>query len=102
MNTAAVRTYVDMEPELLRQAEGVLGKIGLTFSQAVNLFTRQIVLRRSFPVELNVPEEMPLLHMDALTEEELIAAFEKGMEDIAAGRCHTSGEVRKMMEEDDE
>ncbi len=93
-------TAVEIEPELLQQAERVLGKIGMTFSQAVNLFTRQIVLRRSFPVELNVPEEVPLLHMDTLTDEELIAAFEEGMDDISAGRCHTSEEVRKMMEED--
>lgn len=94
-------TVIQIEPELMKQAEDVLGKIGMSFSQAVNLFTRQIVLRRSFPIELNVPDDVPVLHMDSLTDEELTAAFEKGMDDIEAGHCHTSEEVRRIMEADD-
>lgn len=97
MNTAGVRTYIDMEPEVLEQAESILSKIGMTFSQAVKLFTKQIVLRRSFPVELNVPIEQPLC-LDDMTDEEVISAFDKGMNNIKAGKYYTSEEMRERAE----
>ena len=38
--------YVAVEPEIKRRAEEILDKIGMSYSMAVDLFTRQIVLRR--------------------------------------------------------
>ncbi len=48
--TAVITTRID--PELKKEAEQVITQIGLTMSQAVTLYLRQIVNRRSIPFEL--------------------------------------------------
>ena len=89
-------TVIQIEPELMKQAEDVLGKIGMTFSQAVNLFTRQIVLRRSFPIELNVPDDVPV-SLESMTDEELDAFIHEGIDDVEAGRTVPAEAVRREM-----
>jgi DNA-damage-inducible protein J len=51
--TATVRARI--EPGLKRSGDRVLKKIGLTPSDAVTLFYKQITLRNSIPFSLNVP-----------------------------------------------
>lgn len=92
MSTAAAKFYVEVEPALMQQAEEILGVIGMTFSQAVNLFVKQMVLHREFPVKLSVPADKTL-YLEDMTDEEVVSEFEKGMEDIKAGRCYTSEEM---------
>ncbi len=48
-----------IDPELKRQAEGVLEEIGLKPRAALELFYKQIVKRRAipFPVQADVPED---------------------------------------------
>ncbi len=89
-------TVIQIEPELMKQAEDVLGKIGMTFSQAVNLFTRQIVLRRSFPIELNVPDDVPV-SLESMTDEEIDAFIQEGIDDAEAGRTVSAEAVRREM-----
>jgi len=48
--TAVITARV--EPEVKAEAEKVLSEIGLTMSQAVTLYLRQIVNRRAIPFEL--------------------------------------------------
>lgn len=98
MSTAASKFYIEVEPNLMKQAEEILGVIGMTFSQAVNLFTRQIVLHKSFPVKLSLPADKPLC-LEDMTDEEIVSEFEKGMEDIKAGRFYTSEEMRERLAE---
>jgi DNA-damage-inducible protein J len=52
--TATVRARV--EPELKRGAEAVLKKIGLTSSEAINLFLTQVRLTKGLPFPLRVPD----------------------------------------------
>ena len=89
---------LEIEPKLFRQAESVLKSIGLEYSQAVNLFTRQIVLRNAFPLELKGDNRPPVPCIDDLTDEEIIGLFEEGVESIRAGRSHTIDEAKKMLE----
>lgn len=96
MSTVIAESYVEIEPTLKRQAEEILSKIGLSFSQAVNLFTRQIVLRREFPIELNVPVKKPR-SLEDMTEEEFDAMIQEGFDDIEAGRVHTIDEAKKIL-----
>ena len=48
--TAVVTARV--EPELKKEAEEVISQVGLTMSQAVTIYLRQIVNRRAIPFEL--------------------------------------------------
>ncbi|WP_067583802.1 type II toxin-antitoxin system RelB/DinJ family antitoxin [Endozoicomonas ascidiicola] len=51
-----VRARID--EALKEQAEDILRKLGLTTSQAINLYFSQIVLQRGMPFEVRLPEEI--------------------------------------------
>ena len=54
--TETIRARV--EPELKREAEGVLKALGLNASEAITLFYRQVALRRGLPFEISLPNEL--------------------------------------------
>lgn len=54
--TAYVRART--EPELKARAEAVFRHLGLTPSDAINLFYRQAALRGELPLELKLPNEL--------------------------------------------
>ena len=53
--TETVRARI--EPELKRDAEAVLKKIGLTSSEAITLFLTQVSLAKGLPFPLRVPNK---------------------------------------------
>lgn len=68
--TETIRARV--EPELKREAEGVLKSLGLNASEAITLFYRQVALRRGLPFEIRLPNETTRAAMrDALESKDL-------------------------------
>ena len=68
--TETIRARV--EPELKREAEGVLKALGLNASEAITLFYRQVALRRGLPFEISLPNELTRAAMrDALQGRDL-------------------------------
>ena len=55
IKTGLVRARIDEDTK--HQAETVLDSIGLSMSEAIRLFTKQIALRNEFPLELKVPNQ---------------------------------------------
>jgi DNA-damage-inducible protein J len=51
--TAQIRARADAQTK--KQAEAILGKLGLTPSSAINLFYRQIIMRGALPFAVEVP-----------------------------------------------
>jgi DNA-damage-inducible protein J len=51
--TATIRARI--EPRLKREAETLLTRLGLSASQAITIFYRQVTLRRGLPFEVVVP-----------------------------------------------
>ncbi len=49
-----------MDDSLKEKAEAVLDSIGITPSEAIRMFYRQIVNREEFPLELRVPNKTTL------------------------------------------
>ena len=88
---------LEIEPKLFRQAERVLKDIGLSYSQAVDIFTRQIVLRNELPLNLKGNNRPPIPCIDDLTDEELDALIQEGLDDIEAGRYYTFEEAKAML-----
>lgn len=58
MKTATVRARI--EPELKADVGAVLATLGLSFSEAIELFLHQIKLNKGIPFELRVPNEVTL------------------------------------------
>jgi DNA-damage-inducible protein J len=53
--TATARALI--EPEVKKEAESILKELGLSISNSVELFYRQVVAHRGLPFELQVPNK---------------------------------------------
>ena len=66
--------YTRVEPELKASSEQVLAKLGLTPSEAINVFLNQVVLHNGLPFAVKVPkmttEEAVEILMSKLKEAE--------------------------------
>ncbi|MFP6663977.1 MAG: type II toxin-antitoxin system RelB/DinJ family antitoxin [Deltaproteobacteria bacterium] len=49
--------HARMEPETKRRAESVLQKLGITPTEAIRIFYRQISLRGGLPFAVEIPNE---------------------------------------------
>ena len=56
MKTATVRARI--EPELKHDVESVLTTLGLSFSEAIVLFLRQVKLKNGMPFDIRIPNEI--------------------------------------------
>ena len=53
--TSSIRARI--EPELKHKAENIFHKLGLTTTQAITLFYRQVELRKGLPFDVAIPNE---------------------------------------------
>ncbi len=60
--TAQIRARV--EPELKKKAEGILSTLGVSPTEAIRLFYKQVVLMDGIPFSVRIPNEMTLAAMD--------------------------------------
>ncbi len=61
--TAMVRARI--EPGLKRRVEGILRELGLSTTEAITLFYRQVELRNGLPFDVVVPNETTLRTFEA-------------------------------------
>jgi DNA-damage-inducible protein J len=55
MKTATIHTRI--EPEIKKQAEQVLNRLGLTPTEAIRIFYRQICLGNGLPFSVEIPNK---------------------------------------------
>lgn len=55
MKTAVIHARI--EPQVKVQAEEVLHKLGISPTDAINIFYRQITLQRGLPFSVSIPNE---------------------------------------------
>jgi DNA-damage-inducible protein J len=55
--TKTATITVRLDPQIKKSAESVLKALGLTTSQAVNLFFAQVSLNKGIPFDLHIPNE---------------------------------------------
>jgi DNA-damage-inducible protein J len=58
MKTETVRARI--EPKLKHDVEAVLDELGLSFSEAIELFLRQVKLNHGIPFDIRIPNKMTL------------------------------------------
>ena len=83
--TKTANLYARIEPNLKTEAESILGDLGIPVSNAINIFYRQIVIHRGLPFEVKLARS-PLINCATLTDSELDAEIQRGLDDVAAGR----------------
>lgn len=84
--------YARIEPDVKEQAESILAALGISASNAITMFYKQIILQRGMPFDVKLPAAQPL-NVSVLTEEQMDAELEKGFADIAAGRTRAAKSV---------
>ena len=66
--------YTRIEPKLKIEVEKTLSRLGLSTSEAINIFLNQVVMHKGLPFEVKVPsllrEEAELILMSKLKESE--------------------------------
>lgn len=91
--------YARIDPVLKEQAETILSALGIPTSNAIDMFFKQIVLKKGLPFEVRLPYENPVC-MESLNEEGLNAELEKGYADILAGRTKPAKQAFAEMQKD--
>lgn len=73
-----------MDPELKKNAEAILKKLGLTSSQAINALYSQIVLVKGLPFDVRLPSDDTFAALNELKEGkgERYKSFNDLMDDI--------------------
>jgi DNA-damage-inducible protein J len=74
MKTAVV--HARMEPQTKQKAEGVLSKLGITPTEAIRVFYRQIALRGGLPFPVTVPNERTALTLRKSRRGENVEQFD--------------------------
>ena len=55
-NGAVVQARID--PQIKEEARGVLDELGMSMSEAIVVYLKQIVMRRAIPFELKLPNKL--------------------------------------------
>ena len=92
--------YARIEPDVQEQAEAILDVLGIQASGAINMFYKQIILRKGLPFEVVIPNNKVPVSMRSLTREQVDEELEKGLEDIRAGKTIPAEESIKKMRRD--
>lgn len=89
-NTSAV--YARIDTELKGNAEGILAKLGISPSSAIQMLYSQIVLHNGMPFDLRLPVVKPVA-IGGMSRAELDAELTKGIESLASGGGYSVDEV---------
>ncbi len=90
--------YVRTEPQLKKDAERILDELGISASDAINMFYKEIVREKGLPLNLNgIPFE---INEDLWIKEREMEELRKAEEDIRNGRVYTLEEVEEKLEKE--
>jgi DNA-damage-inducible protein J len=64
--TKSAHLNARIEPRLKRDAERILAKVGLSTTDAVTIFYRQITLRRGLPFDVCIPNAETVAALDEI------------------------------------
>jgi len=83
----AAMIHARMEPELKQNVESIFKALGMTTTEAVTLFYKQVKMRRGLPFTVEVPDE----ELDTWQREEI----KKGLEEMRARKVINHSDVVK-------
>ena len=96
-NTTAV--YARIDTDLKDNAEGILARLGISPSSAIQMLYSQIVLRIGMPFDLRIPVTKPVAE-GILSRDELNAELLKGLKSIQERRTYSAEEVDRILKQE--
>lgn len=88
-----------VEPEIKEEAEAILSKLGISASNGINMFYRQIILWKGLPFRPSVPASRPL-SLDEMTKEDFDAKMSRGIEQAKNGEGVSADEFFASLREE--
>ena len=85
--TRAAMIHARMEPELKQNVESIFKALGMTTTEAVTMFYKQVKMLRGLPFAVEVPDA----ELDIWQREEI----KKGLEEMKAGKLIDHDDVVK-------
>ena len=89
--TATINLRID--PDLKRDAETVLSKLGMPMSTAIVIYLNQIKLTGGIPFSVSLPVAPDSVNADKMSDNELFAKLRRGYDDIEKGNVHDAKEI---------
>lgn len=77
MATKSANVLARVEPEIKEQAESIMSKLGLPASVVINALYKQIIMTKSIPFSLSLPQEPA--SRDSMTTAEFNSLMERGL-----------------------
>ncbi len=62
MSNGVIHARID--PQTKAQAQSILKKLGITLSEAISLYLKQIVFQKGIPFEVKIPNELTMKTID--------------------------------------
>lgn len=84
--------YARIDTNLKHKAEGVLSKLGISPSSAIQMLYSQIVLQQGMPFESKLPKRKPVA-LASLSQDELDEELLKGINSLKNGEAISADEV---------
>ena len=96
-NTSPV--YARIDSTLKDNAEGILAKLGVSPSGAIQMLYSQIVLVKGMPFQPKLPET-EIFSARGMDQKTFDKELQKGVDSIKSGRTHSADDVDKMLSEE--
>lgn len=89
-----------VNPEVKKNAEKVLSKLGIPMSTAIDMYLNQIVLTGGIPFPLTVPQPPKSINADLMSDDEFHKKLNDGIENALTGNVYNAKEALKEFEEE--
>lgn len=88
-----------VNPTLKKDAESVLGRLGVPMSTAVDMFLNQIVLTGGIPFAITLPSTPESIDMNKMSTDEIHDKIQKGYDSYKAGRTQDAAKAFEKFRE---
>lgn len=88
-----------VNPSLKRDAESVLGRLGIPMSTAVDMFLNQIVLVGGIPFSVTLPSAHENIDTTGMSDEQIHAKIQQGYESYKAGKTQNAAKAFERFRE---
>ena len=90
---------IRVDDAIKKQAESIFSELGLSMSSATGIFYRQVVRTGGIPFALKLePDRKVRFDLSTMTDAEIDAEIQKGLDDFEAGSVYSSHQIREKME----
>ncbi|NEP63254.1 MAG: type II toxin-antitoxin system RelB/DinJ family antitoxin [Symploca sp. SIO2G7] len=76
MANQTVKVQARMEPDLKKAAEAVFDQLGISATEAIRIFYKQVELHQGLPFEVKIPNETTLTALQEAENPERLETFD--------------------------